>query len=237
VDLSRALAAELAVLTDALDDPDADLQSQVHRLGAVVGVSVSSFMGLRLTVLVDGYPFTITAMGRGAGGTGPGAVGASVLITLEPAGRWGPRSSVVFYAGTPGAFVDLAADAARQDPTPGAVVLDAHLDDPDGAHPVSGTSGWAEISVINQALGVVMGGGRTPAEARAVLDARAAGTGLGIVATAREVVAAAASRNPPLDPDDDLDMDDGLDTDDGLDDDLDDDDPDGGVTGPGPDLL
>jgi hypothetical protein len=227
VDLSRALANELAVLTGALDDPEVDLQELVHRLGAVVGVSVSSFLGLRLTVVVDGYPFTLTAMGRGAGGTGP-VVGASVLIALATATRPGPRSSGVFYAGTPGAFVDLAADAARQDPTPGAVILDAHLDDPDGEHPVSGSSGWAEISVINQALGVVMGGGRTLAQARVVLDARAAVSGLGIVVTAAAVVAAAAAapRNAPHD------VDGGGGSDRA---DLDDDDPDGVVAGQSPD--
>lgn len=39
----------------------------------------------------------------------------------------------------------------------------------DGAHPVSGSSGWSEISVTNQAIGVTMGGGRTVEQARVVL--------------------------------------------------------------------
>lgn len=194
MELSRALTVELAVLTEALSDPEVDLQEQVHTLGESVRGSVSSFVGLRMTTVVDGYPFTMTALDEG---TGSAAVVASVAITLGAARRSGTTSSVVFYAATPGAFVDLAADAARQRPSPGAVVLDAHLDDPDGVHPVSGSSGWSEISVINQALGVIMGGGRTPEEARVALDARAAGTGGGLVATARAVVADAAARHPP----------------------------------------
>lgn len=56
MELSRTLVVELAALTEALADPDVDLQEQVHRLGAAVRVSVSSFVGLRITIVVDGYP-------------------------------------------------------------------------------------------------------------------------------------------------------------------------------------
>ncbi len=214
MEFSRALVVQLAVLSEALSDPGIDLQEQLHELGQSVRTSVSSFLGLRMTVVVEDYPFTLTALEAGAD---PTAVGASVAITLGAADRTATSSSVVFYAGTPGAFVDLAADAAKQHPSPGAVVLDAHLDDPDGAHPVAGFTGFSEISVINQALGVIMGGGRTLAQARVALEARAAGTGRGIVATAQAIVTAAATRAPHHDTSDDT-------SDDDVDDDVDDDD-------------
>jgi hypothetical protein len=203
VELSRGVSLELAVLTEALSDPEVNLQEQVRRLAATVRESVSSFVGVQMTVVVDDYPFTVTSLDEG---TEPARIGASVAITLGT-GRGAPtasgttRSNVVFYAATPGAFVDLAADAARQDPTPGAVILDVHLDDPDGAHPVSGSTGFSEISIINQALGVIMGGGRTLEQARVALDARAAGTGAGLVTTAGDVVAAAMARHPNRDAD------------------------------------
>lgn len=101
----------------------------------------------------------------------------------------------MFYAATPGAFVDLAADAARQHPAPGAVVLDTHLDEPNGAHPVAGSTGFSEMSVTNQAIGVMMGTGRTAGQARAALQAQAVGSDLDLADTARAVMATATTRH------------------------------------------
>lgn len=123
----------------------------------------------------------------------PVVVGASVAVRLGPAPHLDTASTVVFYAATPGAFVDLAADAAAgagaAERDPGAVVLDVHLDDPDGARPASGVTGLPEAAVINQAIGVLIGRGDTPEQARAKLNAHAVNTGRGVVDTARAVLA------------------------------------------------
>lgn len=107
----------------------------------------------------------------------------------------------MFYAYTPGAFVDLAADAMADRPNPGAVVLDVHLDDPDGARPVSGSAGWSETAVVNQATGVLLGRGYTPGQARGALHTRRVGTGIDVMGTARAVVASTvkgpADSRPP----------------------------------------
>lgn len=193
---SCPLSAELAVLTEALADPDVDLQEQMHRLGAVVRAAVSSFIGLRMTVVVEGYPFTVTTVDDS---TDLVDVGASVSITLGAARRTSTTSSVVLYASTPGAFVDLAADAVVHRPHPGAVLVDVHLDDPEGVRPVSGSTGWAEISIVNRAVGVLIGRGHTPEQAQSTLDTRAVSSGLGAVEIARAVVASTVPPHPDRD--------------------------------------
>lgn len=199
MEFSPALVAELAVLTEALSDPEVDLQEQLRRLAGSVRVTVSSFLGVRMTVVVDGYPFTITTLddATAAAGFAPVVIGASVSIPLGSARRTNTTSTVVFYASTPGAFVDLAADvtvALRLEP--GVVVVDPHRDDPDGAPVVSGSTGWSEVSIINQAIGVLIGRGRTPEQARAALDGYAASTGLVVVDAARAVLSSIAMQHP-----------------------------------------
>lgn len=190
MELSRTLVVELAALTEALADPGVDLRQQVQHLAGTVGVAVSSFVGLRITVVVDGYPCTMTALDDTT--STPVVVGASVAVRLGPAPHLDTASTVVFYAATPGAFVDLAADAAAgaAGRDPGAVVLDVHLDDPDGARPTSGVTGFPEVAVINQAIGVLIGRGDTPELARAKLNTHAVNTGRSVGDTARAVLAA-----------------------------------------------
>ena len=199
-----ALSAELAVLTGALADPGVDLQDQLHRLAGTVGVAVSSFLGVRMTVVVDDYPFTVTALDAAAV-AGPVCVpvfvGASVSFPLGSAGGATTTSTVVLYATTPGAFVDLAADVTvALGLDPGVVVIDGHLGEPDGAPVVSGSSGLSGVSIINQAVGVLLGRGRLPEQARAALDAYAAATGLEVVDAAGAVLASITLQHPDHDP-------------------------------------
>ena len=81
-------------------------------------------------------------------------------------------STIIFYAGVPGAFVDLAADLSYSlGLPPGTVVLDE-----DTAAPLSesGLTGAAESSTVNQAIGVLIDRGYTPATAGAHLRTRRA---------------------------------------------------------------
>ena len=174
MDLPPRLVAELAALTEAVADPEVDLQARVHDVAEMVQTAVPSFLGLRITADVEGHPFVLTAVDPATPD-----IGASLALSFGPSGPRTDKVVVVFYAATPGTFVDLAADAAvvlGRDP--GAVVLDAHLDEPPGARLLSGTTGWADIGVLNQAIGLLLGHGHTPTQARAALaqDALASGT-------------------------------------------------------------
>ncbi|HEY2166190.1 MAG TPA: hypothetical protein VGH01_03410, partial [Jatrophihabitantaceae bacterium] len=83
--------------------------------------------------------------------------------------------SVVLFAAKEGAFVDMAADMAwilsceLSD-----IAVDQHLV-ADGM--ANGELSQGERSMINQALGVLLGRGMTPEQADGELDAQAAGAG------------------------------------------------------------
>lgn len=98
----------------------------------------------------------------------------SLQVVLPGVGD-GLTVAVNLYAGTPGAFVDLAADLAWLTTRPlSDFVLDEHLTVP----PPSNTGTQLQAaSIINQAIGVLIGRGHTPEEANGQLDAQAARAG------------------------------------------------------------
>ncbi|HEY4993239.1 MAG TPA: hypothetical protein VII33_14290, partial [Nakamurella sp.] len=77
---SDALTAQLNALTAALDDPGTDLETILDVLVDDLSAAVSSFLGLRMTLQLDGVPVTLTAMDAGL------AVTAGASLTL-PLGR------------------------------------------------------------------------------------------------------------------------------------------------------
>lgn len=186
MELTPALTADLAVLTAAADDPDVDLEASVRGLADRVRRTVGSFLGVSFTVVVDGYPFTVTALDDP---TSLPTIGASLRMSIPVRGPGPPASVLVFYAATPGAFVDLAADITHaRRPSAGAVVLDADLQPPgDGL-------GWqlAGLSLIHQAVGVLIARGDTPEAARAELERRAVSGGVDVRTAAADVVASTA---------------------------------------------
>ncbi len=172
--ITAALAADLALLTDALGDPDADpapdLAETVRQLAADARAAVSSYLGLSviLTGHEPGFRFTMLEQGVDAG-----EVLTSLKLPLfvpEPA-HGGARVAVVLFAATLGAFVDLAADLGFLTGHPLSMIdLDQHLHtaaDPDT------TGALRAASLINEAIGVLISRGRTPEQARHELDAHA----------------------------------------------------------------
>lgn len=139
-------------------------------LGENTRLAVDSFLGLTVTLVVDGYPATFTVLGVGVG---PDHVVTSLMLPLSGSEA---GSNIVFYAGTAGAFVDPAADLAfAMGVEPGALVLDRHLTpSADG----SGMTGLTEISHINQAIGILVSRGHTVETARAELHRRARHDGI-----------------------------------------------------------
>jgi hypothetical protein len=168
--ISAAMAADLGILTAALDEPAADVLHSLHRLGVDTRVAVPTFLGLSVTVAGSDPPFTFTIFEEDAAD----GVGASLWLTLPGVGEgWAsPSVALIFYAETPGTFVDLAADLAwLTGRPPGDFALDQHLSVPACSE---AATYLRTTSVINQAIGVLIGRGYTPRQAHSELDNQAA---------------------------------------------------------------
>jgi hypothetical protein len=169
MNISAALAADLGILTAALDESGADMLHSLHRLGVDAQAAVPAYLGLSVSVDGTDPPFTFTTFADGAADN----VRTSLRMTLPGVGDgWAsPTVALIFYAGTPGTFVDLAADLAwLTGRPPSDFALDQHLSVPAGSD--AGTSLRA-ASVINQAIGVLIGRGYTPRQAHSKLRTQA----------------------------------------------------------------
>jgi hypothetical protein len=192
VDISDALARHLTDLTAALDDPGTDLQAVLTVLIDDLRTAVPSLIGLLVTLT----PPDADHQGLGAGDgvilnllppAQVDAVTTTLLLPLDAMGVFGAGSAVIFYAARPGAFVDLAADTRFAYGLDGQVVLDGHVP-PLGTAPDIGVSGLATASLINRALGVLIGMGHTPDDARRVLRHRADRDGIPLHQAAEQIL-------------------------------------------------
>lgn len=181
MDHSARFAADLAMLSGAIPKPGDGLESVLTSFVDDLRRAVNSFLGLTMTLAVDGHEisFTLTEHETPAG--------TSLHIPLRPVADLEGGSSLLLYAATPGAFVDLAADIAwilQLDPS--ALVLDGHL-----AMPASSDSvvGLREHATINRAIGALIEGGYTPESAGVELRRRADLDGGDIPAAAQRVLA------------------------------------------------
>jgi hypothetical protein len=186
VKIAAALAAELGILTEALDEPGADVAHSLGRLTANTTAAIPTFLGLSVTADDSDPPFAFTAFVEGSG---MGDVRTSLRLALPGVGDARPLVAVVviLYAGSPGTFVDLAADLAWL--TARALtdfVLDQNL-------PAAAEQGSAanlfEVSVINQAIGALIGRGYTPEQARRHLTAESAAAGISRYAVGLRILA------------------------------------------------
>jgi len=170
VEISAALAADLDLLTDALDAPGADITDAARQLAIDAGLAVRSYLGL--TVFTTGIDpnFTFSLMADGAQDHD---VRASLMMPLSQMRRAdvGTDVTVVVFAAKDGAFVDLAADLAW---ILGCNLSDIAVDEHLVAGGLDTVESVAARSVINQALGVLLGRGMTPEQADGELDAQAA---------------------------------------------------------------
>jgi hypothetical protein len=158
VDISSALATDLRTLTDGFDQ--IDLESLLAEFVTDVRRAVRSYLGVTLTVVDDGRPFTMTVMSDGAG---PRDVVSSAALPLSTVDGAEPGSQIVFYAGCAGGLVDFAADLSYALQLPlTAVELDRHRPPPS---PDDGLVGLAEMMRLNQAVGILIEKGYTAEEA------------------------------------------------------------------------
>jgi len=159
VDISAALTADLALLTQALDDSGIDLEAGLRAFTADVKLAVAPSTGMTMTSALAGHEVSFTVHDEAT--IQPAT---SLLIPLAIVTPTDAAITLLLYAATPGAFVDLAADliyALRIEPT--ALVLDGHFDPSAGS---AGLTGLDEHSAINQAIGVLIGRGHTPESAQ-----------------------------------------------------------------------
>ena len=190
--ISAALATDLGILTAALDEPAADVLHSLHRLGVDAHAAVPSFLGLSVTVDGSDPSFAFTSFEEGAAD----GVRTSLRLTLPGAGEdsASPPVALILYAGTPGTFVDLAADLAwLTGRPPSDFALDQHLSAPPGSD--AGTSLRA-ASVINQAIGVLICRGYTPRQAHSKLATQADGAGTDRYTTAQSILDTLTAADP-----------------------------------------
>lgn len=168
--ITAALAADLRLLTAALDEPGTDIAATLHQLAADTTAGVPSYLGASVMVSRSDPLFTSTYL---IDGVVAGDVRTSLQLRLPGLGdgRSPPTVAIILYAGSPGAFVDLAADLAWLTARPLTdFILDQHLIIPAG----SVTGGQLRAaSAINQAIGVLVSHGYTPQQADWELDTQA----------------------------------------------------------------
>jgi hypothetical protein len=186
MNITTGLASDLRRLTAALDEPGADIAQTLHKMAADTHAAVRSYLGLNVSVSRSDPLFTFTYLNDGVVA---GDIATSLRLTLPSIGdSWAPPAvALIFYAGSPGAFVDLAADLAWLTARPlSDFVLDQHLTIPAGSD--SGAQ-LSAASVINQAIGVLIGFGYTPQQADRRLDTQAAHAGTDRYAAAQLILA------------------------------------------------
>ena len=191
--IGAALAVDLGILTAALDEPGTDVLHTLHQLGVDAQAAVPTYLGLSVTVDGSDPPFTFTIIEDGAV---TDDVRTSLWLTLPGVGdgRASPSVALILYAETPGTFVDLTADLAwLTGRPPSDFVLDQHLSGP--ARPDTGTC-LRTASVINQAIGVLIGRGYTPEQAHRALDTQAGCAGTYRHTTAQSILDTLAAEDP-----------------------------------------
>jgi hypothetical protein len=194
VDLPATLLAHLQDLTASIGQDDQDLDDTLAALTTALRSTANSYSGLQLTILESQWPVTLTAFTD----SHDLPVRTSLRLPLGLVSRRvDGESRVVFFAGTPGAFTDLAADLSytlggipvdqaspavngvdqrgpRVDGQRRAIELDTDL-------PLlsrkSGLTGLAEFTVLNRAIGILVDQGHDTEQAHELLrrDAAAAG--------------------------------------------------------------
>jgi hypothetical protein len=182
VTLSAALAADLAMLTEALDEPGSDIERTLAQLAADAAAATPAFGGLTAAVRAGGQWMTITSL---IDSVTIADIVTSLRIPLDVQGA-PPDAYVIMYATRTGALVDLAADLSWLTGRP----LHAFVAEEDVAE-LPGllmTEGLAARRTVDQALGVLIAEGCTLDEARTELDSRATRAGVDRGAAARIIL-------------------------------------------------
>ena len=201
MDIPTALFRDLLHLCSSVGLDDDAVSAPLVALVGDLRSAVPSYRGLHLTLVENGHPVSLTAFLNSEDAE---SITTSLRLPLAAFGSgFDPDSGVVFYAATPGAFVDLAADLgyALDTPTTTPDACGSPAGDADGyghqnaghrnGHPViavdanlpltvveSGLTGLEELSTINQAVEFLMDQGHHSEQAHATLRGGAASAGV-----------------------------------------------------------
>jgi hypothetical protein len=195
VDIPAALLSHLAQLASSIGLDAEILHLPLRNMVTDLRVVVPSYRGLQMIIVHSGQPVRLTDLL-------PAETDGAVMTSLRmPLGLLGPEhdggSRVIFYAGTPGAFVDLAADlgyvlkaavrtdhldgdgaasgAAADAEAPLGLVLDGDLL-PNVEAP--GLTGLSELSAVNRAIGMLIDRGHNAGDAYDILRRAAVAAGV-----------------------------------------------------------
>lgn len=102
-----ALRHDLQLLLASVGDDDATVLILLDKLGEALTLTVTSYLGLQIVLVDHGHPVTATTF---PAGSTHHDIAASLRLPLNLMLPADPASTIVFYAGTSGAYVDLAAD-------------------------------------------------------------------------------------------------------------------------------
>jgi hypothetical protein len=151
IDDIHNLFSDLAV-PDGVAEQPVELEKSLTALTEAAKSAAPSYRGLALTLFIDEQPVSVTS-------AEPGHT-SDIATSLRLSLAWVPSLSaggwITFYASTPGAFVDLAADLAF------ALDSDIRLDEDIPPALLSGLTGVAELSAINVAVGILINHGYAP---------------------------------------------------------------------------
>jgi hypothetical protein len=195
VDLPAAVLLHVRDLTASIGQKERDLSDTLAALTSALRSTAISYCGFQLTLVENQWPVTLTAFDDGH----DAPVGTSLRLPLGLVSRLvDGESRVVFFAGNPGAFTDLAADLShalggipvngrsstannadhhgtRLDGHRRVIEIDADLPP---LSPESGLTGLAELTVLNRALGMLVQQGHDIEEAHHLLRREAAAAGV-----------------------------------------------------------
>jgi hypothetical protein len=166
---------DAAALSSALYDPDTDLPGVLTELAGDLAKAAPFFLGLGVTVVMDGVTVSLTAVDPHVAVT----PAARLELPLPPGTFTDPSGSVVFYAHRASALAGLGVGA-------GAVTVGVLP----AVYPVGPlvVTGLEEFTTRNQAIGVLLDEGRTPGEARTELLGRAERRGTSPGDTAQDLL-------------------------------------------------
>jgi hypothetical protein len=193
--ITPGLAAELILLSQAVDLPGTDLTETLTRLTADSQAAVDSYLGLSVVITSKRSAFDFTVLNEG---TQAEHIRTSLLVPLSPAvlGETSATTAValILYAATPGAFIDLAADLSW---ITGRTIADFRLDE-HRTLPASciDPTPLAAMSDIDQAIGVLIGSGSIPEHAERDLYARAVTAGTDLPGAASLILASLTELSP-----------------------------------------
>lgn len=176
--ISSALSASIDSLTTSIGFDATSIRAPLAALIRDLKLAVQSYAGLQLTLDDHGQLISLTSFEDDAEAAEIQATVRLPLSAMSPPAAI--DSTIVFYARTPGAFVDLAADLSYALHLPvGEQNTTIRLDQV--AIPALLTSdltGVAEQSAINRATGVLLDRGHHPDQAHHELQRRATVAGL-----------------------------------------------------------